>query len=121
MLRFLKQVNFERQIEITNFERLAVTDRLIGEGIWAGRLQLPGDLKVDIANSTVIARAPDGRAMKIVFAPESSLQLSACRGEQEPICGWGGPPGEFGPATSLTWFVTGLAQVNFPLNGLNTE
>lgn len=113
--RFLKQVSFERQIEITNFERLAVTDRLIGDGIWAGRLQLPGDLKVDIANSTVIARAPDGRAMKIVFASESSLRFSACRGEQEPICGWGGPPGEFGPATSLTWFVTGPAQVNFSI------
>ena len=109
--RFVDSAAFERTIEIDDYSRLTISDVLTGEGSWEGRLQLPGDLEVEIDGNVVTAIDTGGRAMVISFSADKPISISTCRGTKKPICGWAKPAHEFGSASTLMWSFEGSTRI----------
>lgn len=116
--RFLNPASFERRIEVDDFSRLTIRDRLRSvkkSAHWEGRFHFPNDLETKIDGNSVFVSDPAGATMTLQFSSGASLAFSTCRGEESPICGWGKARDDFGPLTTLMWSLDGDADVEIDI------
>lgn len=117
--RFHSPAKFEREIEVDDFSRVKIRDRLHSEAEssqWEGRFHFPGDLETTLDSNTVMVSAPDGKTMSLRFKSDADLEFSTCHGQESPLCGWGKTNGEHSAVTTLMWRLKGNADIEIDVS-----